>query len=92
MKRLLLIAALTLTPGLASAQAIQLGVIGMTCEGCASTVKASLEQLPEVKAARIDVKSERAIVTLKDVNAQPTDAELAGAVTKAGYTPGSITR
>ncbi len=92
MKRLILIAALAFAPSLAFAQVINVGVKGMTCEGCATTVKASLEQLPEVKTVKIDVKGERASVTLKDVNAQPSDAELADAVTKAGYAPGAITR
>lgn len=92
MKKLTLITALMLMPATAFAQLITVEVKGMTCAGCAGTVKASLAQLPEVKDVVIDVKAEKAAITLKDINAAPTDAALKEAVKKAGYAPGAVTR
>lgn len=92
MKYLFIIAALALSPVAAQAQSLSVGVEGMTCEGCASTVKASLESLPEVRSATIDIKGARAVLALKDINAEPSDAALARAIEKAGYTPGAVSR
>lgn len=92
MKKIALIAALVLMPAAASAQLINVEVKGMTCAGCAGTVKASLRKLPEVQDVAIDVKGEKATITLKDVNAAPSDEALKEAVKKAGYAPGAVHR
>ncbi len=89
-KTLILATSLSLIPAFASAQLITVDVIGMTCAGCASMVKTSLEQLPEVARADIDVARGNAALTLKDINAEPQEAELRRAVEKAGYSAGAV--
>jgi copper chaperone CopZ len=69
----------------AFAQSIRVDIAGMHCEPCATTVKASLEMLPEVKEANVCVKSGKAVLHLRDINAEPSDAALRDAVTRAGY-------
>lgn len=92
MKTLWMIAVMALVPFAAQAQMMSVGVKGMTCDACATTVKASLESLPEVKEASIDVAEEKASLVLKDVNAAPSPEALEAAIDKAGYTLGDITR
>ncbi len=86
----LLASLMLLLPALAHARTMEAQVVGMTCEGCATTVKASLENLPEVEYVAIDIKGGKAILTLKDANAAPDTAEVAEAIRKAGYKPGTI--
>ena len=92
MKKMWMIAALALLPASANAQLMSVEVGGMSCAPCASMVKASLEQVPEVKEADVDVKAGKATLTLRDVNALPSNEALKAAIEKAGYTAGAVHR
>lgn len=92
MKTLWIIAALALLPADANAQMMSVEVHGMSCAPCASMVKASLEQLPQVKEATVELEAHKASLALKDINDAPSDAALKTAIEKAGYTAGAVTR
>lgn len=60
----------------------QLTVGGMTCGGCASSVKKALERVPGVVEASVSFEQARA-----DVQAPGVDRDqLVAAITKAGFT------
>jgi len=65
--------------------ALELSVSGMTCAGCALSVQQSVEKVPGVEKAAVDLDPGRVRVwTSKKVD----PAAVAAAVRKAGYTPG----
>ncbi len=68
---------------------VVLQVDGMTCAGCASTVKASLVGIPGVIAAAVDVAQSRAVVTV-DPKHPPAIEVLIAAVSKTGYQAGAF--
>ena len=57
-------------------------VTGMSCQHCSGRVKTALEALPNVKAAEVNLKKQRATVK-SDV--EIADSILKAAVTDAGY-------
>ncbi len=61
---------------------ITLNVTGMSCEGCANTVKSALSQLTGVHNAEVSLADKTAVVEAED-NVDATD--LVGAVEAAGY-------
>ena len=63
---------------------VVLRVDGMTCAGCASTVKVSLVGIPGVIAAAVDVAQGRAVVTV-DPKYPPAIEVLIAAVNKTGF-------
>ncbi len=65
-----------------------ISIDGMSCEHCAASVKTALENLEEVKSAKVDLKKKSAIVKLK---ADVADSVLTNAVSEAGFTPLSVT-
>ncbi|WP_294458052.1 heavy-metal-associated domain-containing protein [Allofournierella sp.] len=58
-------------------------VRGMKCDNCRRAVEQALIAVPGVTMVNVDAKTGRATVT---TNGTVTDAQLAGAVTAAGYT------
>jgi len=90
MRRLLLAAALALSPlaALAGApQTVTLHVKNMTCAVCPITVRKALEKVQGVAGVKVDLDAKTATVTFDPdkVNA----AELIKATTEAGY-PASV--
>ncbi|WP_430868169.1 heavy-metal-associated domain-containing protein [Demequina aurantiaca] len=73
-----------------SANTITISVTGMTCEGCANTVRTALVQTPGVASADIDVASGRVQVH-PDGTVATDDLEFSidDAVTASGYTVAS---
>lgn len=67
---------------------VQFDVEGMTCASCVRRVERALTKVPGVHEASVNLATERASVSFDP--AQVTTNDLAGAVTKAGYKPGSI--
>ena len=65
-----------------AAHSIDLQVAGMTCASCAGRVEKSLNAVPGVRAASVNLASEKASVTADVV---VTADVLAAAVRKAGY-------
>lgn len=65
-----------------------ISIDGMSCEHCAANVKTALENLEEVKSAKVDLKKKSAVVKLK---ADVADSVLTNAVSEAGFTPLSVT-
>ena len=59
---------------------VSLAVTGMTCDGCANTVKRVLSRVPGVTGASVDLSAGRAVV---QGGARP--AELVAAVEAAGF-------
>jgi Cu+-exporting ATPase len=62
------------------ADAIEIDVQGMTCEGCVNSVKRALSRVPGVKTVDVDLAAGRASVT----GPNERDALLT-ALQKAGY-------
>jgi copper chaperone len=61
---------------------ITLNVTGMSCEGCANSVKSALSQVGGVHATEVSLDEKQAVLEVEDgVQA----ADLVGAVTAAGY-------
>ncbi|MGH8143280.1 MAG: heavy-metal-associated domain-containing protein [Steroidobacteraceae bacterium] len=68
-------------PAAAAVEAtVELSVSGMTCDGCASTVKRILLRVPGVTGARVDLAGGRASVA-----GRATVRELIAAVQAAGF-------
>lgn len=75
---------LTVTPAFAAAtQTVVLDVQNMTCTLCPITVKKSLEQVPGVASAKVDLDKKTATVQFDPDKAAP--AALIKATTDAGY-------
>ena len=53
---------------------------GMTCNHCVAHVKSSIEELPGVEKAEVDLNSKSAIIS-----GEIADEEIIKAVKKAGY-------
>lgn len=62
---------------------VTLAVEGMTCEGCESTVKESVEKLPGIASATASYKEKTAIVSFDSTLTKTTD--ISQAITDAGY-------
>ena len=62
---------------------VELAVTGMTCASCVARVEKKLNKIPGVTAT-VNLATEKARVKWAD-EAGPSDAELVGAVEKAGY-------
>jgi Cu+-exporting ATPase len=60
-----------------------LRITGMTCAGCARTVETTLQRVPGVQSASVNLMTQEAVVTHAPGTAQDTD--LTAAVTAAGY-------
>lgn len=60
---------------------------GMSCEHCANAVKNALEEITDVKSAKVELKKKRAIVKL---NSNVENNALTDAVDKAGFKATSI--
>ena len=90
MRRLLLAAALALSPLAALAGAprtVTLDVKNMTCAVCPITVRKALEKAPGVESVKVDFDSKTATVTFDPDKADA--AALIKATTEAGY-PASV--
>jgi copper chaperone len=61
---------------------IVINVMGMTCEHCASAVRAEVSSLPGVTNVDVDVSSGEVSITADPV---PDDAALQAAIDAAGY-------
>lgn len=60
---------------------VVLAISGMTCAGCARTIENALRKVPGVTAAEVNVATEQATVTGRDLD----PARLIAAVERAGY-------
>ncbi|MFN3594317.1 MAG: mercury resistance system periplasmic binding protein MerP [Thiobacillaceae bacterium] len=78
-----LMLSLAILPALAAPRTATLSVSGMTCAACPITVKKALTRVPGVTKAEVDLDQRRAVVTYDD--ARTTPADLARAVSEAGY-------
>ena len=90
MRRLLLAAALALSPLAALAGAprtVTLDVKNMTCAVCPITVRKALEKAPGVESVKVDLAAKTATVTFDPDKADA--AALIKATTEAGY-PASV--
>jgi periplasmic mercuric ion binding protein len=90
MRRLLLAAALALSPLAALAGAprtVTLDVKNMTCAVCPITVRKALEKAPGVESVKVDLDAKTATVTFDPDKADV--AALIKATTEAGY-PASV--
>ena len=68
-----------------SSQDIELGIEGMTCASCSARVERALKKLPGVRAASVNLATERASIRF---DAQVIGiTEIVAAVRDAGYTP-----
>ena len=75
---------LSVTPAFGAAtQTVVLDVQNMTCELCPITVKKSLEQVPGVASAKVDLDKRTATVQFDPDKAAPT--ALVKATTNAGF-------
>ena len=75
---------LAVTPAIGAAtQTVVLDVQNMTCELCPVTVKKSLEQVPGVASAKVDLDKKTATVQFDPDKAAP--ATLIKATTNAGF-------
>jgi copper chaperone CopZ len=70
-------------PAVQASQTLELRISGMTCEGCAHTVRNALKSLPGVIAAEVSYEDRKAMVKL--TGSLAGEKELADAVQKAGY-------
>ena len=78
------VVALAVTPAFgATTQTVVLDVQNMTCALCPITVRKSLEQVPGVASAKIDLDKKTATVQFDPVKAAP--AALVKATTNAGF-------
>jgi copper chaperone CopZ len=64
-----------------SERIVTLEISGMTCSGCAATVKGSLAAVPGVSAAEVRLHQDRAIVVC---SRSVSDSALIGAIENAG--------
>ena len=64
-------------------ETIQLNIEGMTCNGCVSSVKNVLQQIPGVSSAEVSLDQKRATVIFNP--AQCTPAQFKAAVENAGF-------
>lgn len=64
-------------------------VNGMACPFCAYGLRKELLNLPAVKDVQVDLNKSQATVAVKQ-DSEVTEAEIAQAVKKAGFTPGSV--
>jgi len=91
-KSLQLLAGLCLLPlsTIAAAdQVVQIGVTGMVCEFCVSSVEKKLNLLPGVKRVHVSLEDKRAEIVLAD--GQQLDPEqLRSLIVDAGFTPGEL--
>ena len=86
MRRLLLAAALALSPLAAMAgarQTVTLDVKNMTCAVCPITIRKALEKAPGVESVKVDLDAKTATVTFDPDKADA--AALIKATTEAGY-------
>ncbi len=67
---------------------ITFDVDGMTCASCVRRVEKALEKLPGVREVGVNLATETATV---HIDRSVTAEAISGAVTSAGYTPGTIT-
>jgi len=77
------VAMLQATAAFAATQTVVLDVQNMTCELCPITVKKSLEQVPGVASAKVDLDKKTATVQFDPEKAAPT--VLVKATTNAGF-------
>ena len=77
------VAMLQATAAFAATQTVVLDVQNMTCELCPITVKKSLEQVPGVASAKVDLDKRIATVQFDPDRAGP--AALVKATTNAGF-------
>ena len=77
------VAMLQATTAFAATQTVVLDVQNMTCELCPITVKKSLEQVPGVASAKVDLDKRTATVQFDPDRAAP--AALVKATTNAGF-------
>jgi copper chaperone CopZ len=61
---------------------ITLNVTGMSCEGCANSVKAALSQLAGVHKADVSLADKTAVLEVEEI---VDAADMIGAVEAAGY-------
>lgn len=71
-------------------------IAGMSCSGCVASVKAALQQLPEVREVTVDLISKQAVIKTNQPIAEDairTALSQAGAYTLVsdGQTPGTTT-
>ncbi|MEI6747697.1 MAG: cation transporter [Bacteroidales bacterium] len=66
-----------------ASKTITLAVEGMTCEGCESTVKESVEKLPGIASATASFKEKTTIVTFDSTLTKVAD--ISKAITDVGY-------
>ena len=83
------VAMLQATAAFAATQTVVLDVQNMTCELCPITVKKSLEQVPGVASAKVDLDKKTATVQFDPEKAAPT--VLVKATTNAGF-PSAVHR
>lgn len=89
MKRAFLILAVSLVALPASAgqrDRIELPVGGMSCEGCASSIKAGLAKLEGVTSVEVDVKGRRVVVAFE--SSRTSRKQIAARITELGYVVG----
>ncbi|MDB5959463.1 MAG: heavy metal translocating P-type ATPase [Massilia sp.] len=75
-------------PGIATRPAVNLKIEGMTCASCSARVERALRKVPGVRAAAVNLATEKASVDLDDAVAP---AVLIAAVEKAGYAAADAT-
>ena len=63
----------------------EIDVEGMTCASCSARVERALNKLPGVKAAAVNLATERAEVHFDPQQLQPE--QIAAAIAEVGYTP-----
>lgn len=66
-----------------------IAVSGMTCDGCAQSVRLALAKVPGVKSAEVSFKEERAIVVFDPAATNPD--KLRNAINDTGYKAGEVT-
>ncbi len=64
---------------------IDIGVDGMTCASCSARVERTLNKLPGVLQASVNLATERAQISYDDNQVSP--AQMADAIAEVGYTP-----
>ncbi len=64
-------------------QRVQIGISGMTCVACAGSVEGTLNRVPGVESATVDLATERAIIRFDP--ATVTIEDLTGAIEATGY-------
>lgn len=73
----------------AATKSCEMEIGGMSCESCSSKISEGLKKLPEVASADVDHVAGKAKITFKE-GKNLSDAKLAEAVTKMGFTPGKV--